>query len=70
MRQRDIEARFGDRLGLPVLYFTRLLGLALGLKPIELGLGSLIVDPMPMLARKGVVARPGARAAVPVRVPE
>jgi heterodisulfide reductase subunit B len=70
MRQRDIEARFGDRLGLPVLYFTQLLGLALGLKPSELGLASLIVDPMPMLTRKGVVARPGARAAVAVRVTE
>jgi heterodisulfide reductase subunit B len=70
MRQGDIEARFGDRLGLPVLYFTQLLGLALGLKPSELGLGSLIVDPMPMLTRKGVTARPGARAAVAVRVTE
>jgi heterodisulfide reductase subunit B len=67
LRQRDIEARFGERLGLPVLYFTQLLGLALGLKPNELGLGSLIVDAMPMLAKKGIVARPGLGAAASVR---
>ena len=68
LRQGDIEARFGERLGLPILYFTQLLGLALGLKPDELGLGSLMVDPMPMLAKKGIVARPGLGAAS-ARVP-
>jgi len=70
MRQGDIEARFGDRLGLPVLYFTQLLGLALGLKPNELGLSSLIVDPMPMLTKKGIVARPGFGEAVSIRGPK
>jgi len=68
LRQEDIEARFGDRLGLPVLYFTQLLGLALGLKPHALGLGSLTVDPMPMLTKKVLAARPGLGAAA-VRVP-
>ena len=68
MRQRDIEARSGDRLGLPVLYFTQLLGLALGLKPRELGLGSLMVDPMPVLAGKGIVAGSGLAAAASVSV--
>jgi len=67
LRQRDIEARFGERLGLPVLYFTQLLGLALGLTPKELGLGSLIVDAMPMLANKGIVVRPGVWATASVR---
>ncbi len=67
LRQRDIEARFGERLDLPVLFFTQLLGLALGLPPKELGLGSLIVDPLPMLAKKGMGARPGLGAAVSVR---
>jgi len=67
LRQRDIEARFGDRLGLPVLYFTQLLGLALSLNPNELGLGSLTVDPMPMLARKGIVERAGTGTAASIR---
>jgi heterodisulfide reductase subunit B len=68
MRQRNIEARSGDRLGLPVLYFTQLLGLALGLKPRELGLGSLMVDPMPVLAGKGIVVGRGLAAAASVSV--
>jgi len=66
LRQRDIEARFGERLGLPVLYFTQLLGLALGLTPKELGLGRLIVDAIPMLTRKGIVVRPGFGATAAV----
>jgi heterodisulfide reductase subunit B len=67
LRQRDIEARFGDRLGLPVLYFTQLLGLALGLKPDELALSSLMVDPTPMLTKKGIAARPGTGATATVQ---
>ena len=50
MRQKDIEKKFGDTYGLPIFYFTQMLGLALGLSPKELGLKSLIVDPMPLLA--------------------
>ena len=60
LRQRDIEARFGDQLGLPVLYFTQLLGLALGLEPSALGFGSLMVDPTLLLAAKGIAAGGGA----------
>jgi heterodisulfide reductase subunit B len=63
LRQKDIEARFGDRLDLPILYFTQLIGLALGLRPDELGLDSLIVDPTPMLLKKGIAARPITGAA-------
>jgi len=67
LRQKDIEAHFGERLGLPVLFFTQLLGLALGLKPSALGLDSLIVDPLPMLAKRSVVPSPGARPVVAAR---
>jgi len=55
MRQKDIEKKFGETYGLPVFFFTQLLGLAMGLKPKELGLASLIVDPMPLLAAKANV---------------
>jgi heterodisulfide reductase subunit B len=55
MRQKDIEAKFGEAYGLPVFYFTQVLGLAMGLDPKELGLKSLVVDPMPLLAANGVV---------------
>ena len=55
MRQKDIEAKFGEAYGLPIFYFTQLLGLAMGLAPKTLGLKSLVVDPMPLLAANGVV---------------
>jgi heterodisulfide reductase subunit B len=64
LRQGDIEKKCGERFGLPVFYFTQLLGLAFGLQPRELGLRSLVVDPMPLLAEKGIVAG-GAPAAAP-----
>ena len=43
-RQAAAEQRFGSRLGLPVYYFTQLLGLALGIGPKELGLDTHFVD--------------------------
>lgn len=55
MRQKDIEAKTGEEFGLPVFYFTQLLGLALGLAPESLGLRKLVVDPMPLLESKGLL---------------
>jgi len=56
MRQADIEKQTNEKFGLPVFYFTQLLGVALGLAPRQLGLPSLLVDPMPLLTRKGLLA--------------
>jgi heterodisulfide reductase subunit B len=56
MRQRDIEKKQHERFGLPVFYFTQLLGLALGLPPRDLGLRSLLVDPLPLLSKKGLMS--------------
>ncbi len=42
--QRNIEAKFKVKLDLPILFFTQLLGLALGLKPNELGLNKNVVN--------------------------
>jgi heterodisulfide reductase subunit B len=62
LRQADIEAQFGEEYRLPIFYFTQLVGLAFGLAPRELGLGSLVVDPQPLLAAKGLVGvAPGSR---------
>jgi heterodisulfide reductase subunit B len=63
MRQRDIEARYGERFGLPVLYFTQLLGIAFGLAQSDVGLRRLMVDARPLLAEKGLLAE-SATAAV------
>lgn len=40
---------------MPVLYFTQLLGLALGLEPHRLGLEKNLVNPLPLLQEKGLV---------------
>ena len=53
--------RKGEELHLPVLYYTELLGLALGLQPDELGISSHRIDVRPFLerwqARRSAVAR-------------
>jgi heterodisulfide reductase subunit B len=54
MRQRDIEAAFGCRYGLPVFYFTQLLGLAMGCSADELSLSKLMVNPRPLLQSRKI----------------
>ena len=49
LRQSDAQRRTGAQFGLPVLYFTQLLGLALGLSEKELGIGRLVVPAGPAL---------------------
>jgi heterodisulfide reductase subunit B len=55
LRQKKIEQRYGEKLNLPVLYYTQLLGLAFGLDPIMLQLNRLFVDPFPLLKSKGIL---------------
>ena len=52
LRQADIEKETGEKIGLPVFYFTQLMGLAFGLPESVLGIGSLVVDPEPILERQ------------------
>jgi heterodisulfide reductase subunit B len=54
LRQKDIERKFGRAYGLPVFYFTQLLGLALGCSAKEVSLASLVVAPRALLASKGI----------------
>ncbi len=54
LRQADTERASGERFGLPVFYFTQLLGLAFGLSRKELGLKSLVVSPHKLLADHGI----------------
>ncbi len=49
--QDEVNKHFGTDYHIPILYFTQLLGLALGLGPQELGIGKEFVDPRPMLAK-------------------
>jgi heterodisulfide reductase subunit B len=64
LRQGDIEKESGESFGLPVFYFTQLLGLAFGLKPSELGLRRMVVSPTKLLADKGL-AGAAAKSAAP-----
>jgi heterodisulfide reductase subunit B len=53
-RQPEIEMKAGRTFGLPVLYFTQIAGLAMGLSFKELGLHKHIVSPLPLLERSGI----------------
>ena len=43
--QARIERNLGEQFQLPILYFTQLMGLALGIDKARLGLGRLVVSP-------------------------
>jgi heterodisulfide reductase subunit B len=49
-RQAEVEAKYGVRYRMPILYFTQLVGLALGIESKKLGLQQHLVDPMPLLS--------------------
>ena len=51
--QKQVNTEFGTDFNVPVLYFTQLVGLALGLAPDRLGIGSELVNVMPALAAAG-----------------
>jgi len=55
-RQSQIASDFDEELGLPVFYYTQLLGLALGLEEKLLHLDTLFVDSRPLLRAKGLLA--------------
>ena len=52
LRQKAIGKRFGRKFNLPVIYFTQLLGIALGIDMRELGLSKHVVDPRKLLKKK------------------
>jgi heterodisulfide reductase subunit B len=54
LRQRRIETKQGETFGMPVFFFTQLLGLAMGLSKKTLGLRSMIVSPSELLANQGI----------------
>lgn len=43
-KQADVEGHLGEEFHMPILYFTQLAGLAMGLEPVKLGLHMNIVD--------------------------
>jgi heterodisulfide reductase subunit B2 len=55
MHQVRAETEFGIKTGVKVLYFTQLLGLALGLSPRKLGIHENVSDSIGLLKEKGVI---------------
>ena len=51
MRQGDAGKDAGEEFGLPVVYLSQVLGLALGLEPKALSLGTHFVDTTELVAR-------------------
>jgi heterodisulfide reductase subunit B len=54
-KQSDIQQKYLDFKPVPVLYFTQLLGIAMGLDGQTLGFEQNAVDPMPLLKQKGLL---------------
>jgi heterodisulfide reductase subunit B len=55
LRQAQVNHQYETDFHMPVLYFTQLIGLALGMGNKELGLGRLIVSPDSLLRSKALV---------------
>lgn len=55
MHQVRAETEFGIKTGVKVLYFTQLLGLAMGLSPRKLGIHENVSDSIGFLKEKGVI---------------
>jgi len=47
--QKQVNKEFGTEYHVPVMYFTQLMGLALGIPPSRLGIGSELVAVMPAI---------------------
>ena len=54
-RQEEVKRDEGGKTHLPVLYFTELMGLALGHKDVKKWLGRHITDPIKVLGKKGLI---------------
>jgi heterodisulfide reductase subunit B len=52
--QGNVNREFGTQFKMPILYFTQMIGLAIGLDPKELGIGKEIVQSRDVLAKIGM----------------
>lgn len=55
LRQREAEKAYGVTFDMPILYFTQIIGLALGAGIRELGLNRHMVNPVPLVKSKGLL---------------
>ncbi|MEN6299183.1 MAG: CoB--CoM heterodisulfide reductase iron-sulfur subunit B family protein [Anaerolineaceae bacterium] len=52
--QSDVNKYFKTKFNIPILYFTQLMGLAMGIEARDLGIGKEFIDARPALAKIGV----------------
>ena len=52
-KQKAVEAKFNIKIEMPIIYFTQLIGLALGIPPKELGLDKHLVSTDKFIAKVG-----------------
>jgi heterodisulfide reductase subunit B len=64
--QSQVNRHFGTNFHLPVLYFTQMIGLAMGMAPADLGIGREVVSAAAALGRIGT-RTPAAPSAAPRR---
>ena len=55
LTQERISKKFGKHYDLPVFYFTELIGLALGHPQVKEWLAKHLVNPLPLLQKKGLI---------------
>lgn len=48
--QKQVNQEFGTELSIPIMYFTQLIGLAFGISPKSLGVGTELVSTRPVLS--------------------
>jgi len=54
-RQDELGKEVGDHLDIPILYFTELMGVALGHKDVKKWMGRHLTDPVKVLSGKGLI---------------
>lgn len=52
-KQKAVESKYNIRIEMPIIYFTQLMGLALGLSPKELGMDKHLVPTDKLMAKIG-----------------
>jgi heterodisulfide reductase subunit B2 len=53
--QDKINARFGSKFNIPIVYFSHLVGVALGVPPNRMGLDKLVIPPTKLTAKASEV---------------
>lgn len=52
-KQKAVEAKFNIKIDMPIIYFTQLIGLAMGIAPAELGLDKHLVPTDKFISKAG-----------------